>query len=68
MFAPLREETDRTGLEIRKPFLAKGLRISNAESIVTKRVALGELTSGVYVFTPKVGHAKPDAFASGFFR
>ncbi len=37
------EKTDRTGLEIRKSFAAKGLRMSSAESIVTKRVALAEL-------------------------
>jgi hypothetical protein len=43
MFVPLRSETYQTGLEIRKPFLVKGLRMSSAESIVTKRVALGEL-------------------------
>ena len=43
MFEPLRRETDRAGLEIRKSFQVKGLRMSSAESIVTKRVALAEL-------------------------
>ena len=38
----LRHETDRMGLELRKSLLCKALRISSAESIVTKRVALGE--------------------------
>lgn len=42
MFVPLREETDRTGLELRKSLRCKALRISSAESIVTKRVAHGE--------------------------
>jgi hypothetical protein len=42
MFEPLRSETDQTGLELRKSFPGKGLRSSSAESIVTKRVALGE--------------------------
>jgi len=40
-----RRETDRAGLEIRKSFQVKGLRMSSAESIVTKRVALAELSS-----------------------
>jgi hypothetical protein len=43
LFEPLRRETDRAGLEIRKSFQVKGLRMSSAESIVTKRVALAEL-------------------------
>ncbi len=42
-FVPLREQTDRTGLEIRKSLQCNALRISTAESIVTKGVALGEL-------------------------
>jgi hypothetical protein len=42
MFVPLRSETDQTGLELRKSFLGKALRILSAESIVTKRVALVE--------------------------
>jgi hypothetical protein len=41
-FVPLREKTDRTGLELRKSLQCKALRNSSAESIVTKRVALGE--------------------------
>jgi hypothetical protein len=44
-FEPLREQTDRMGLELRKSLLCKALRISSAESIVTKRVALAELSS-----------------------
>ena len=43
LFEPLREETDQTGLELRKSLHRKALRISSAESIVTKRVALAEL-------------------------
>lgn len=42
LFEPLREETDQAGLELRKSLHRKALRISSAESIVTKRVALGE--------------------------
>ena len=42
LFEPLREETDQTGLELRKSLHRKALRISSAESIVTKRVALAE--------------------------
>ncbi len=45
MFEPLRKQTDHTGLELRKFFRRKALRILSAESIVTKRVALGELSS-----------------------
>jgi hypothetical protein len=50
MFVPLRirTKTDRTGLELRKSLQCKDLRSSSAESIVTKRVALGELSSKVY--------------------
>ena len=43
MFVPLRTKTDRTGLELRKSLQCKALRISSAESIVTKRIALGEV-------------------------
>jgi hypothetical protein len=43
LFEPLRRETDQTGLELRKSFQGKDLRILSAESIVTKRVALAEL-------------------------
>ena len=42
LLVPLRQETDRTGLELRKSLHCKALRISSAESIVTKRVALAE--------------------------
>jgi len=49
MFVPLRTKTDRTGLELRKSLQCKDLRSSSAESIVTKRVALGELA----FFLPK---------------
>jgi hypothetical protein len=41
MFVPLREKTDRMGLELRKSLCGKALRIFSTESIVTKRVALG---------------------------
>jgi hypothetical protein len=43
LFEPLRRETDQTGLELRKSFQGKALRMSSAESIVTKRVAPVEL-------------------------
>ena len=46
LFEPLRVETDQTGLELRKSLHCKALRTSSAESIVTKRVALGEEASG----------------------
>ena len=42
MFVPLREKTDRTALELCKSLCGKVLRNSSTESIVTKRVALGE--------------------------
>ena len=44
LFEPLREETDQTGLELRKSLHRKALRIASAESIVTKRVALADLS------------------------
>jgi hypothetical protein len=42
MFVSFSEDTDRTGLELCKSFSEKALRISSVESIVTKRVAVGE--------------------------
>jgi hypothetical protein len=36
------KKSDQTGLELRKSMWRLALRISSAESIVTKRVALGE--------------------------
>ena len=53
MFVPLRTKTDRTGLELRKSLQCKALRSSSAESIVTKRVALGELSSEFELWRPK---------------
>jgi hypothetical protein len=41
-FEPAFPKRDRTGLEIRKSLLLIALGISGKESIVTKRVALGE--------------------------
>ena len=53
LFEPLRRETDQTGLELRKSFQGKALRILSAESIVTKRVALAELSSEFELWRPK---------------
>ena len=44
-FEPAFPSLNRTGLELRKSLLIIALRISGKESIVTKRVALGELAS-----------------------
>jgi len=43
-FEPGISKRDRTGLELRKSMLSNTLRLPGKESIVTKRVALGELS------------------------
>lgn len=64
MFAPLREKTGQTGLEIHNSLHCKVLRISRAESIVTKRVAHGEgnrlVAATTAIYWPLRQHPAPD--------
>ena len=52
-FEPAFPKRDRTGLEPRKSILYSALRFRGKESIVTKRVAIGELSSEFELWRPK---------------
>ena len=52
-FEPGISKRDLTALELRKSLLLRDLGISGKESIVTKRVALGELSSKFELWRPK---------------
>ena len=52
-FKPAFPKRDRTGLEGRKSLLSNTLRLQGKESVVTKRVALGELSSELELWRPK---------------
>ena len=52
-FEPAFPRLNRTGLELRKSLLLIALGISGKESLVTKRVAIGKLSSEFELWRPK---------------
>lgn len=52
-FEPGISKRDRKGLELRKSMRSNTLRLPGKESIVTKRVSLGELSSELELWRPK---------------